>query len=139
MLRVVPLPLPLLVALSLRTWRHMLLALLTALVLVQTLGVVHRVAHAHNAHPAEASVSDAETAATANPGVFTSLQRLWGGHSNAVDCQLFDQSCPDALHIPVLLVMTVMPAISWLAATLHERFALFERFYAARGPPAVLL
>ena len=135
MLCVVPLPVPL----SLRTWRHMLLVLLTALVLVQTLGVLHRVAHAHNAHPEVVSVSDVNTAAASKPGMFTSLQRLWGGHSNAVDCQLFDQSCPDALHTPVLLVMPVMPAISWLAATLHERFALFERFYAARGPPAVLL
>jgi hypothetical protein len=133
MLRVVPLPVPL----SLRTWRHILLALLTALVLVQTLGVLHRVAHAHNAHPEV--VSDVNKAAALKPGMFTSLQRLWGGHSNAVDCQLFDQSCPDALHTHVLLVMPVMPAISWLAATLHERFALFERFYAARGPPAVLL
>ena len=133
MLRVVPVPL------SLRTWRHMLLVLLTALVLVQTLGVLHRVAHAHNAHRETVSVSDIYKATASNPGMFTSLQRLWGGHSNAVDCQLFDQSCPDALHTPVLLVMPVMPAISWLAATLHERFALFERFYAARGPPAVLL
>jgi hypothetical protein len=56
-----------------------------------------------------------------------------------VDCQLFDQSCPDALNTPVFVLMSVMPALSWLAATLHERFALFERFYAARGPPAVLL
>jgi hypothetical protein len=67
------------------------------------------------------------------------LQRVWGDHSNAVDCQLFDQSCPEALHTPVYLVLPMMPAHSWLAATLHERFALFERFYAARGPPAVLL
>ena len=133
MRRVVPVPF------SLRTWRHMLLALLAALVLVQTLGVLHRVAHAHIAHPEFASAFDSNTAAASNPGMFTSLQRLWGGHSNAVDCQLFDQSCPDALHTPVLPVMPVMPAMSWLAATLHERFALFERFYAARGPPAVLL
>lgn len=133
MLRVMPVPL------SLRTWRYVLLALLTAFVLVQTLGVLHRVAHAHNAHPAAVSVFGVETAAASNPGMFTSLQRLWGGHSNAVDCQLFDQNCPDALHTPHLVLMPVIPAHGWLAATLHERFALFERFYAARGPPAVLL
>jgi hypothetical protein len=56
-----------------------------------------------------------------------------------VDCQLFDQNCPDVLHTPALVLMPVLPAHSWQAATLHERFALFERFYAARGPPAVLL
>lgn len=125
-----------LVPLSLRTWRHVLLALLTALVLVQTLGVLHRVAHAHNAHPA--AVSDAATSVASNPGMFTSLQQLWGVHSNAVDCQLFDQSCPDALHAPAGWQMPVLPAPCWLATTLQERFALSERFYAARGPPAVL-
>jgi hypothetical protein len=43
------------------------------------------------------------------------------------------------LHTPDFLVTPVMPAPSWLALTLQERFALFERFYAARGPPVVLL
>jgi len=131
MLRVVPW------AFSLRTWRHVLLALLTALVLVQTLGVLHRVAHAHNAHPV--AVSDVATSAASSPGMLTSLQQLWGGHSNAVDCQLFDQSCPDVLHAPAGWLMPALLAPSWLATTLQERFALFERFYAARGPPAVLL
>jgi hypothetical protein len=33
-----------------------------------------------------------------------------------------------------------LPALHiWYALSLHERFALFERFYAARGPPAALL
>jgi hypothetical protein len=126
-----------LLGLSLRRLQRMVLVLLTALVLVQTVGVLHRVAHAHGTHSTVA-VEGATTAAS-DQDLMACLQRLWGDHSNAVDCKLFDQSCPDALHTPVLLVMPVMPAISWLAATLHERFALFERFYAARGPPAVLL
>jgi hypothetical protein len=79
------------------------------------------------------------TAAASGQDLMAGLQRLWGDHSHAVDCQLFDQSCPDALHTPAFVLMPVMPALTWLAATLHERFALFERFYAARGPPAVLL
>ena len=129
-----------LLGLSLRLHLHrlqrMVLVLLTALVLVQTVGVLHRVAHAHGTHMAVA-VEGAPTEAT-DQDLLAGLQRLWGDHSHAVDCQLFDQSCPDALQTPVLLVMPLMPAFSWLAATLHERFALFERFYAARGPPAVL-
>lgn len=113
-----------------RGLHRMVLVLLTALVLVQTLGVLHRVVHAHNA----------PSVVTPSPyGSISPLQRLWGEHSNAVDCQLFDQSCPDVWHVPLLLVMTTMPATGWLAATLRERFALVERFYAARGPPAVLL
>lgn len=117
--------------------RRALLLLLTALVLVQTVGVLHRVAHAHGSH--SAVTVESATARSSGQDLMAGLQRLWGDHSNAVDCQLFDQSCPDVLHLPVLVVMPVMPAHRWLVATLHERFALFERFYAARGPPAVLL
>ena len=123
--------------LSLRRWQRMVLVLLTALVWVQTLGVMHRVAHAHGSHSALAT--EHATSVATSQDLMAGLQRLWGDHSHAVDCQLFDQSCPDALHSSVLVLMPVMPAHSWLAATLHERFALFERFYAARGPPAVLL
>lgn len=124
-------------SLSLLSFRRAVLLLLTALVLVQTVGVLHRVAHAHGTHGAVAV--EPAAAVASGQDLMAGLQRLWGDHSNAVDCQLFDQNCPDALHTPVLLVMSVMPAHSWLAASLHERFALFERFYAARGPPAGLL
>jgi hypothetical protein len=126
-----------LLGLSLRRLQRVILMLLTALVLVQSIGVLHRVAHAHGTH-SEVAVEGA-TAAASGQDLMAGLQRLWGDHSHAVDCQLFDQSCPDALHTPAFVLMPVMPALTWLAATLHERFALFERFYAARGPPAFLL
>lgn len=126
-----------LLGLNLRRLQQMAMVLLTALVLVQTVGVMHRVAHAHGTHQAVAV--EGATAATSGQDLMTGLQRLWGDHSHAVDCQLFDQSCSDVLHTPAWVLMPVLPAYSWLAATLHERFALFERFYAARGPPAVLL
>ncbi len=113
------------------------LVLLTALVLVQTLGLLHRVLHAHSSH--SLAVADSTTAARLSDAPIPQLQRLWGEHSSAVDCQLFDQSCPDAWHSPSLVVMPTLPAPRWLAGTLRERFALVERFYAARGPPAVLL
>ena len=126
-----------LLGLNLRRLQRMALVLLTALVLVQTLGVLHRVAPAHGTHSAAAS--EPAAMATVSQDLMTGLQRLWGDHNNAVDCQLFDQNCPDALYTPAFVMMPVLPAHSWLAATLHERFALFERFYAARGPPAALL
>ena len=126
-----------LLGLSLRRLQRMVPVLLTALVLVQTVGVLHRVAHAHGTH--SAAMAEPATSVASSQDLMAGLQRLWGDHSNAVDCQLFDQSCADALHTPVLVWMPVMPLHSWLAATLRERFALFERFYAARGPPAVLL
>lgn len=126
-----------LLGLSLRRLQRTALVLLTALVLVQTLGVLHRVAHAHGTH--SAVTAEPATSIASSQDLMAGLQRLWGDHSHAVDCQLFDQNCPDALHTPAWVLMPVMPAYSWLTATLRERFALFERFYAARGPPAVLL
>jgi hypothetical protein len=66
------------------------------------------------------------------------LTALWGGHSNSDDCQLFDQTCPDLLHVPVWALPAVSVVPIWTASLLLERFALFERFYAARGPPAAL-
>ncbi len=122
---------------SLRRLQRLALVLLTALVLVQTIGVMHRVAHAHGSHSALAT--EPATSVVTGQDLMAGLQRLWGDHSHAVDCQLFDQNCPDALHTPVWVFVPEQHAHSWLAATLRERFALFERFYAARGPPAVLL
>ena len=121
-------------SLSLRGLQRALLVLLTALIMVQTVGLLHRVAHAQQSagvlpHAAPAVVKDD----------VSQLAAIWGDHSNSAECQLFDQACPDLLHLPVwaLLVLAAVP--TWGAAVLSERFALFERFYAARGPPAVLL
>ena len=122
---------------NLRRLQRMIVMVLVALVWVQTLGVLHRVAHAHGVH--SAVTAEPQALAASSQGLMAGLQRVWGNHSNAVDCQLFDQSCPDSLHSLALVFAPVMPALGWLAAILHERFALFERFYTARGPPAVLL
>jgi hypothetical protein len=131
-------------SLSLRNLRRATWVLLTALVLVQTVGVLHRVAHVHthantNTPPTNTTLvaAEAATAATSAPDFMGAFQRLWGEHSNSVDCQLFDQSCPDALHVTALVMIPALPAARWMAATLQERFALVERFYAARGPPVL--
>jgi hypothetical protein len=60
---------------------------------------------------------------------------LWGEHKSLTDCQLFDQACPDALQHALHIDSYMPPPAVWLGAVLLERFALFERFYAARGPP----
>jgi hypothetical protein len=115
--------------LSLRVVRSALLVLLTALVLVQTVGVLHRVAHAQH----QAGVNSHQPTEA-----HSHLAAIWGEHGNSADCQLFDQTCPDLLHVPLLAMLVFAAVPVWLAATLSERFALFERFYAARGPPAAL-
>jgi hypothetical protein len=120
--------------LSLRHLQRMLSVLLTALIMVQTVGVLHRVAHAQKS---EGAYSHAASAVVKDD--VSLLAAIWGDHSNSAECQLFDQTCPDLLHAPVwaLPAVSVMPI--GMAALLLERFALFERFYAARGPPATLL
>lgn len=121
-------------ALSLRNLQRVLSVLLTTLIMVQTVGVLHRVSHAQQN---EGLFS--HTAPAVEKDDVSLLAAIWGDHSNSAECQLFDQTCPDLLQAPVwaLLVVSVMPI--WMAALLLERFALFERFYAARGPPASLL
>jgi hypothetical protein len=110
----------------LRTWRHALLVLLMALVLVQTVGVLHRVAHAQPS-TGRATHALADTSA--------GLNALWGEHTTSAECQLFDQACPDLLHTPFAVLPTSLPIALWTPEVLAERFALFARFYAARGPP----
>lgn len=117
-----------------RTLRRGLLVLMTALVLMQTVGVLHRVAHAHNPQ----SMSVGENFAPPH-SILNTFQALWGEHSSTVDCQLFDQSCPDALNATAELPMPVLNPPCATAAAFLERFALFERFYAARGPPLTLI
>jgi len=117
-----------------RPLKWALLVLLTALIMVQTVGVLHRAAHAQQSmgslsHAAPVVVKDDASLLTA----------IWGDHSNSAECQLFDQTCPDLLHVPVWALSAVSAVPTWTAAALSERFALFERFYAARGPPAHLL
>jgi hypothetical protein len=121
------------VTLRLGGLRRALLLLLTALVLVQTAGVLHRVVHAHG--PISASSVSQQVASVTDENLVRDLQRLWGEHSNSAECQLFDQTCQDALSTPVVLLMPVLLPASWMTAALHVRFALVERFYAARGPP----
>lgn len=96
------------------------------MVLVQTVGVLHRVAHAQQSLgvASHAAIHKAETLAT-----------LWGEHRTSAECQLFDQACPDLLHEPVLTWSPALVVTGWVAASWTEHYALSERFNAARGPP----
>jgi hypothetical protein len=52
---------------------------------------------------------------------------------------LFDQACPDVLQHALFIDSYISPPAIWMGAVLLERFALVERFYAARGPPVFAL
>ena len=125
---------------GLRRW---LICVLLALVSLQTLTAVHRIVH-------QESVAQGVTQQQLEQnGVFhtqsNSLKHsseiakffagLWGEHKSLTDCELFDQACPDVLQHALFIDSYIPPPAIWLGAVLLERFALFERFYAARGPP----
>ena len=111
---------------SLPSLRRALLLLLLALMWMQTVGVMHRVAHAKSSAGATVHV------ASDTSGV---LSAIWGEHSNSTECRLFDQSCPDLLHVPTLVLVPVLPVAHGTTAVLPARLGWGERFYAARGPP----
>ena len=108
-----------------RNARRLLWVIALALVLVQSLGAMHRLFHAgHGLHAQVASWK-----------AVSPLSALWGEHDKASDCQSFDQASPDVLQ-SALVITQVMPLPAFvLALRLQERFALPERFFAARGPP----
>ena len=114
------------VALSLHRLRRMVLALLAALVLLQTLGVMHRVVHAPQSRGAPvhlaADTSDVWAA-------------IWGEHSSSADCQLFDQSCPDIGHLPVVPWQLAPVIAVEVSDALYQRLTQRAHFYATRGPP----
>lgn len=126
------------VVLPLRTLRRVLMVLLMGLVVVQSVGQLHRVAHAHQTSSVVSAQGPRVDNALDHPSSSSLLARLWGDHSSLADCQLFDQTCPDMLWMPTLAVAPELSVPNWTTEVLHERFALFERFYGARGPPPAL-
>ena len=130
--------------LGLRQW--MMWALL-ALVCLQTLTVVHRIVHKESvAERVTQTLQDLAVAqqkptnSPSNPAEVTPFfDDLWGEHKSLTDCQLFDQACPDALQHALFIDSYISPPAIRMGALLLERFALFERFYAARGPPVFAL
>jgi hypothetical protein len=125
---------------GLRQW---IICLLFALVCLQTLTVAHRIVHKESVALRLTQTLLDQTVVHQKPtGSLNSTSDaskffadLWGEHKNLTDCQLFDQACPDALQHALHIAIYIPPPAIWLGAVLLERFALFERFYAARGPP----
>ncbi|MEY4018364.1 MAG: hypothetical protein RLZZ189_2162 [Pseudomonadota bacterium] len=130
--------------LGLRQW--MMWALL-ALVCLQTLTVVHRIVHTESVADRVTQTLQALAVAQQRPThlpISTAEETLffadlWGEHKSLTDCQLFDQACPDALQHALHIDSYIPAPAIWLGLALLERFALFERFYAARGPPVITL
>ncbi len=107
----------------------MLIMLMAFLLCSQTWGLMHRVAHAKQS----VGLTTQTVADNAHTG-----HSHWGDHSTASECRVFDQSCPDLLAFSNCHIAQAVTVPLWVTTLLIERFALFERFYLAQGPPAAL-
>lgn len=108
---------------------NMLTMLLAVLLLAQTIGVMHRIAHSKHAESAYAQLALEST---------SQMHSLWGDHNNASDCRVFDQNCPDLLVFANWQLTLTQSLPTFIVALLQARFSLFERFYSAQGPPVAL-
>ena len=108
--------------------------MLIALVAVQTLGQVHRVAHAPGLHADHAHEAHAHD----EPGHAASwIAGLFGGHEGTTECRLFDQSpLGDASGVVVQLVLPSAPPAALLAFFQGEAVARRAALFEARGPPS---
>lgn len=127
--------------------RKLVMWVLVALVGLQTLSVMHRTVHQESVTQRATQILTEQIDLKETLSISTSdvsvvkqlLPDLWSEHKSVTDCQLFDQACPETLQCALNLVIFTSPLAMWLSMILLERFALFERFYAVRGPPVKTL
>ena len=103
-----------------------------ALVLLQSLGLVHRVAHPGFGAPHNAASTTADTAA---PGSW--LQELFAGHdSGGGSCEVYDQlTHADPLASTASLAAMPIPESATVIATASRHIARQASGFLARGPP----
>jgi len=115
--------------------RHaaLIAALMLALVLVQFLGLVHRVAHADIAAPSPGAPSTS----AATPASGTWLQELFAGHDGGdASCEVYDQlTHADPLASICSLAAMPIPESATAIATAAGHIAAQASGYFARGPP----
>jgi len=123
-----------------------LLALALLVVLAQSVGLAHRLAHASHVGVAPNSLTLQSSAQALAPGALSPSCELscaspasWGGlfgeHNSTAECQLYDQLCDDAPIAGVAQAHALAMPPTWLALGLHERVAVHARFFSARAPP----
>ena len=119
-----------------------LMAVALCMLLLQSVVGMHRVLHGQNA-----SVLSVASQLSGSTSVAVETDRsdssecnklsLWGDHTRAADCQLFDQACADASPSAVWLAPSVAPLPSFVAQTLLSRWVERSVYFSARGPPVV--
>lgn len=116
---------------SRRFRRTLYSAVLLALALAQTLGLVHRIVHS----PLAASAVAVAGAPGASSGS-SWLQALFSGHATEQGCHLYDQlSHSDLIHVDVAVVPVLHLAPVYDATIPISHIAARAAGFLARGPP----
>lgn len=119
-----------------------LMAVALCMLLLQSVVGMHRVLHVQNASvPSVATqLSDSTTVgaeAERSDSSECNKPSLWGDHSRAADCQLFDQACADASPAAIWLAPSVAPLYIFSAQSLLSSWVQRSVYFSARGPPLV--
>jgi hypothetical protein len=119
-----------------------LMVVALCMLLLQSVVGMHRVLHGQNA-----SVPLVATQLSDNTIVGLETDRsassecnklsLWGDHTRAADCLLFDQACADASPSAVWLTASIIRIPLLIAPTLNASWIERVAFFSARGPPVV--
>ena len=118
--------------------------LLVALVLVQTLGLMHRIAHLHGrSQPSDAPVvnvvSVVSVVSVAGDTGESWVKALFEGHDSERDCTQYDQlSHGDLAWGGVATTTSVAPELPVVAQHPGWHLAAQAAGFLARGPPALV-
>jgi len=114
----------------------LILALLVALVLAQSLGFIHRITHANHEAAGQLAVASAEQVEVSDHASLHWLESLFTGHDHAGGCEAYDQfTHADALWGVPAAVLPVVTASRAVAVHRTWHLAAQSAGYLARGPP----
>jgi hypothetical protein len=111
--------------------------LVAVLLLAQTVGWMHR--GLHGTAPAHGSAATAlhVHAGVAKPHAPRSwIEKLFGSHTDASDCRLFDVLGQPGCASAALLPQPLIPMATLLVTTHADFVARWAALFDARGPPA---
>jgi hypothetical protein len=111
---------------TMHTRRTGLALVVAAVLLVQMLGLVHRVAHGVTGVGMAAAVAHTSSA-----------DPLFADHDDGATCRLYDQLTHADLGVSVIAAVEILPTLD-VATELHPAWQLAAQAagYLARGPPA---
>lgn len=114
--------------------RVLLVGLVVALLAMQTLGFMHRVAHGP-----QAGLSSHQQAVPQDDGHGHGVARLFAGHDDDSSCRVYDQlSHSDLIGGACAVALPAVPPSFLILLSLGEAAARWAALFDARGPPPVL-